>query len=97
MTAHQTFSPARLFLGLVSVSIICGVIALLAWSSSGILHYVFLLALPAFGYGCVLYWSQMFSDWSVAQRLTIGVLFGFLLSVGFMFAVIWLWLLFHAA
>ena len=97
MSTHHTFSPARLAFGLSGVSVVCAAFALFGWTAHGILPYILFLILPSIGYGYTIYWSQMFGDWSVAQRMMIGVLFGFILGVGFLFAAICLRFTFYAA
>jgi hypothetical protein len=96
MTAPKKFKPARLVFGLLVVSALCAFIGLQTWPTQGVLLYVFLLLLPTVGYAFVIYWSQMFSDWSRARRILLSVLFAPLLGLGFMFVIIGLRSAFYA-
>jgi hypothetical protein len=88
MTTQQTFSPARLLLGLVGVSFICATIALLPkpWAAHWIWQYIFVLVLPTVGYGCVFYWSRIFANLDALQRAVIGGFGGVFLALGFAIA-----------
>jgi hypothetical protein len=96
MNAPRKFKPARLVFGLLVVSVLCAFIDLQTWPTQGVLLYVFLLLLPTVGYAFVIYWSQMFSDWSRAQRILLSVLFAPLLGLGFLFVIIGLRFTFYA-
>jgi hypothetical protein len=98
MTTQQTFSPVRLLLGLVGVSIVCTTILLLpkpwiallpnSWAAHWIWEYIYVLVLPTVGYGCAFYWSRMFANLDAFQRAVVASLLGFFVALGFTVAFI---------